>query len=204
MDDEKTRLETRRKPGSGRSAAFDAEIIRTPEEARVKGSAGGKKSGAVRKEQSERRKDAREAIRYLLDMAAKGKLDSNLQELGFPESERTNMAALQARLFTMAMSGNLEAYMTLMRMAGYEPEENRKERESVAADRRREAELDAKVTALGGNPDGMRAAVNMKDEDGDNDVVIYMPEISSEESCEMKEADESFDGEAPQKPAEEQ
>lgn len=73
-------------------------------------------------------------------MAAKGKLASNLAELGFPVNEQTNMAALQARLFTMAMGGNLDAYTALMRMAGYEPEENRKERESIAADRRREIE----------------------------------------------------------------
>ena len=97
------------------------------------------------------------------------------------------MAALQARLFTMAMGGNIDAYTTLMRMAGYEPEENRKERESIAADRRREIELDAKVSALGSNPEGMSASVNMSDEDGNNDVVIYMPQIASEESCEMKE-----------------
>ena len=87
----------------------------------------------------------------------------------------------------MAMGGNIDAYTTLMRMAGYEPEENRKERESIAADRRREVELDAKVAALGANPEGMSASVNMSDEDGNNDVVIYMPQIASEESCEMKE-----------------
>ena len=81
----------------------------------------------------------------------------------------------------------LEAYTALMRMAGYEPEENRKERESIAADRRREIELDAKVSALGSNPEGMSASVNMSDEDGNNDVVIYMPQIASEESCEFKE-----------------
>jgi len=179
MDDEKTRLETGSEPAGSRNAAFDAEIIRTPEEAKVKGAAGGRRSGEVRREKAERRKDAREAIRYLLDLAARGKLDSNLQELGYPEGERTNMAALQARLFTMAMSGNLDAYMTLMRMAGYEPEENRKERESVASDRRREAEMEAKVAALGQSTDGLRASVNLKDEDGDNDVVIYMPEIAS-------------------------
>lgn len=112
------------------------------------------------------------------------------------------MAALQASLFTYALRGDLDAYKTLMRMAGYEPEENRKERESVAADRRRETEMEAKVAALGQNQDGLRASVSLKDEDGDNDVVIYMPEIASEESCEMKEADESPNGEESQKPAE--
>ena len=72
-------------------------------------------------------------------------------------------------------------------MAGFEPEENRKERESISADRRREIELDAKVNALGVNTEGLSASINMGDEDGKNDVVIYMPQIASEESCEMKE-----------------
>ena len=155
----------------------------TSEEAKKRGQIGGKKSGEVRRA----RRDAKSAVRYLLEMAAKGQVKANLAELGYPVNEQTNMAAVQARLFTMAMSGNLDAYMTLMKMGGYEPEENRKERESVAADRRREIELDAKVSALGSNPDGMSAALNLSDEDGNNDVVIYMPELMSEESCEVSD-----------------
>ena len=156
---------------------------------RSAGGLAGVKSGESRRA----KRDAKSAVRYLLDLAAKGKIADNLKELGFPANEQTNMAALQARLFTMAMGGNIDAYTTLMRMAGYEPEENRKERESIAADRRREVELDAKVAALGANPEGMSASVNMSDEDGNNDVVIYMPQIaliylvSEEICCEMKE-----------------
>ena len=158
----------------------------TSEEAKKRGRAGGVKSGESRRA----KRDAKSAIRYLLDLAAKGKIADNLRELGFPTNEQTNMAALQARLFTMAMSGNLEAYTALMRMAGYEPEENRKERESIAADRRREIELDAKVSALGSNPEGMSASVNMSDEDGNNDVVIYLPEVAKEEDCEFQESND--------------
>lgn len=159
------------------------------EEAKRRGQAGGKKSGEARRA----KRDARSAVRYLLELAAKGKIAANLEELGLPVNEQTNMAALQARLYTMAMGGNLDAYMTLMKIAGYDPEENRKERESVSADRRREAEMEAKVTALGQNVDGLRASVSLKDEDGDSDVHIYLPEIASEESCEMKE-DPSLEG----------
>lgn len=155
----------------------------TSEEAKKRGRAGGVKSGESRRA----KRDAKSAIRYLLDLPPTTSIKANLVEMGFPVNEQTNMAALQARLFAMAMSGNLEAYTALMRMAGYEPEENRKERESIAADRRREIELDAKVSALGSNPEGMSASVNMSDEDGNNDVVIYMPQIASEESCEFKE-----------------
>lgn len=160
--------------------------VKTKEEARKRGRNGGIKSGEVRRA----KKEARESIRYLLDMAAKGTIEANLKELGFPETERTNMAALHARLFTMAMSGNLDAYMELMRIGGYEPEENRKERESIAADARRQMEMEAKVSALGGNVEDARYAVNLSDEDGHNDVVIYLPEIEKIEDCEMPPEDE--------------
>lgn len=97
------------------------------------------------------------------------------------------MMALQGRLFTMAMSGNLDAYRVLMKIGGYDPEENRKERESIASDARRERELDAKVNALGRDPDGTQIALNLNDEDDNNDVVIYMPQVASEESCTTEE-----------------
>lgn len=147
---------------------------------------GGKKSGEVRRA----KRDAKSAIRYLLDLPPTVSLKNNLKEMGFPINEQTNMAALQARLFAMAMGGNIEAYNTLMKMAGFEPEENRKERESIASDARREKELEAKVNALGGDMEGARMAVNLQDEDANNDVVIYMPEIDSEESCTAEEGKE--------------
>jgi len=153
------------------------------EEAKKRGKAGGIKSGEARRA----KRDAKSAIRYLLELSAQGKIADNLEELGYPVDERTNMAALQARLFTLAMAGNIEAYTELMKMAGYEPEEKRKERESIAAEKRRKLELDAKINALAAKSDYISATVNMNDEDGNNDVVIYMPQIASEESCEMKE-----------------
>lgn len=161
----------------------------TSEEAKRRGKNGGKKSAEVRRA----KRDAKSAIRYLLDLPPTATIKGNLEEMGFPINEQTNMAALQARLFAMAMGGNIEAYNTLMKMAGFEPEENRKERESISADRRRDMEVDAKVSALGGNPETYNAALNMNDEDGNSDVVIYMPQIVSEESCEMKEDEDNSD-----------
>nr|DAU22935.1 MAG TPA: hypothetical protein [Caudoviricetes sp.] len=164
------------------------------EELKKRQSNGGKKSGEVRRA----KRDAKSAIRYLLDLPPTVSVKANLKEMGFPVNEQTNMAALQARLFTMAMGGNIEAYNTLMKMAGYEPEENRKERESIASDIRREKELEAKVNALGGDMDGAKLAVNLQDEDENNDVVIYMPQTASEESCTVKEDEpESEDTEQP-------
>lgn len=183
----KTRSQSGAKPGAGRNPEFQSQVIRTSEQAKKKGSAGGKKSGEVRRENARRKRDAREAVRFILDLAAQGQLAENLEKLGVETEDQTNMAALQASLFTYAMRGDLNAYKTLMKMAGYDPEENREERESIAADRRRETEMEAKVTALGQNPDGLRTSMSLKDEDGDSDVFIYMPEIASEESCEMAE-----------------
>lgn len=163
---------------------LDDYTIRDSETAKRLGRNGGIRSGEVRRA----KRDARDTIQYMLGRMTKSEqIVGNLKELGFEESELSNMAALHGRLFTMAMSGNLDAYMTLMRMGGYEPEENRKERESVSADRRREVELDAKVTALGSKGDNSSMALNLNDEDGDNDVVIYMPQIEPEEDCEVKD-----------------
>ena len=145
---------------------------------------GGKKSAEVRRE----KRDARQAARYILGLAAKGQISENLKNLGLPDGDRTNMEALQARLFTMAMSGNLDAYKELMRTAGYDPEENRRERESVSSDRRRDIEVEAKLKTLGQNIDGSTIAINQADEDGRSDVVIYMPQMMTEEECQVEDS----------------
>ncbi len=174
------------------SKAFQDNIITDSETAKAKGKKGGQKSGEVRRENAQRKKDAREAARYLLDLAAKGQLNENLKTLGYPEEERTNMAALIARMFSAAMQkGDLNAFFAVMKIAGYDPEEERKERESKAADRRRELELDAKIQALGVKGDSASVAVNLSDEDDNNDVVIYMPQIASEESRQEKAVDDT-------------
>ena len=159
------------------------------EEAKKRGSAGGKKSGEARRT----KRDAKQSARYMLELAAKNQLAANLTELGVPVNDQTNMMAMQARLFTMAMSGNLNAYTTLMKMAGYDPEEERRERESLASDKRRDMEVEYKRNALGGGIDGARVAVNALDEDGDNDVVIYLPAIQDEKD--LVAEDDPTDGE---------
>lgn len=185
MAKEKSRSGSGAKPGAGKNPEFQAQVIRTSEQAKEKGRAGGVKSGEVRRENSRRKRDAREAARFILELAATGNIEENLEKLGVETEDRTNMTALQASLWSSAMRGDINAYKTLMQMAGYDPVENRDERESVSADRRRDMEVEAKIAALGQNPEGMRASVNMNNEDGESDVVIYMPEIASEESCEM-------------------
>lgn len=170
-----------KKSDKPKGKTFKENVIRDSATAKERGRNGGVKSGEVRRA----KRDARESVQYFLGQMTKMEsVKSNLRELGIEEGEFSNMMALHGKLWTMAMGGNLEAYLTLMRMGGYEPEEIRKERESLAADRRRELELDAKVAALG-RGDPAELAVNLQDEDGDNDVVIYMPQIDAEEDCEM-------------------
>lgn len=155
------------------------------EELKKRQSNGGKKSGEVRR----KKRDAREAARYILGLAAKGQFSENLEKLGVPEDERTNLEALHAKLFSMAMVGNMEAYKELMKVAGFDVEENRKERESLSSDKRRDVELDAKLTALGNNPDP-KVSMTFGDEGGAGGVVIYLPEIEKEEQCTAEEPQE--------------
>lgn len=155
------------------------------EEAKKRGSAGGKKSGEVRRE----KRDAKSAARYILELAAQGQVKDNLNTLKVDAKDQTNMVALQARLYTMAMSGNLDAYRELMKMAGYEPEENRKERESISSDRRRDIEVQAKLDAIGNSGENANVALNMGDEDGNSDVVIYIPKMLDEKECEYTDKD---------------
>lgn len=158
----------------------------SPEEARKRGINGGKKSGEVRRN----RRDAKQAARYILNLAAKGKIAENLTDLGIEENEQTNMVALQTRLFTMAVGGNLDAYMTLMKMAGYDPKEERDERESINADRRRDVETQYKMDVMAARGiDNADVSVNLNDEDGKSDVVIYLPKIENPEELEMPEED---------------
>ena len=134
--------------------------VRTTDEAKKRGAAGGKKSGAARR----RKRDAKQAISLLLDMAAKDNLDKHLKKLGFEEEDRTNMNALMARIFTKAMSGDVAAFKALMDYGGFHPDQKLKDKERAA---RIKALEDGDLPPGGGDlPD---------DEEGE-DVVIYLPE----------------------------
>ena len=134
--------------------------VRTTDEAKKRGAAGGKKSGAARR----RKRDAKQAISLLLDMAAKDNLDKNLKKLGFEEEDRTNMNALMARIFTKAMSGDVAAFKALMDYGGFHPDQKLKDKEKAA---RIKALEDGDLTPGGGD---------LSDDEEGEDVVIYLPE----------------------------
>lgn len=184
----KKKPESTKKTPDKKGKSFEENIIRDSETAKERGRNGGIKSVESRRA----KKNAQETVRYLLDRMTKSqKIRENLDELGCEKTEFTNLLALHGRLFSMAMSGNLDAYKELMKMAGYEPEENRKERESISADARREQELTAKIEALGQKREGSSVSVSLNDEDDNNDVVVYMPQQLSEEECTVVDEDET-------------
>ena len=155
------------------------------EEAKRRGQAGAKKSAEVRRA----KRDARESARYILNLAVKGDALAQLEKLGADKKDSlTNMDLLIARLFVQGTAGNLDAIKQLMQIAGYDSEENRKERESVASDKRRDMEITAKVAALSNNPES-RVSMSFGDEDASGGVVIYLPEIEKPEDCEVDEPD---------------
>lgn len=89
--------------------------IRTAEEARAKGRAGGLRSGVRRRELA----SLREAARLVLSMdAADPAMQANLAALGLDEDERTNAALVTARMVLEAANGDVRAYEALSRNAG--------------------------------------------------------------------------------------
>lgn len=133
------------------------DIIRTKEEARKRGANGGRKSGEARR----KKRDARNAIRLILDMAAQGRLEDNLKALGVEDNDLTNMVALQASVFTRAIAGDMNAYRLLMEYGGYNPDKKLKDEEHKARIKAIERDI----------------AVNSPSGTGEmDDVVVYLPD----------------------------
>lgn len=133
-------------------------IIRSTDEARKRGSNGGKKSGDARR----KKRDAKNAIRMVLEMAAKGRLEENLKTLGVADEDLTNMVALQASVFTRAIAGDMNAYRMLMEYGGYNPDQKLRDEERKA----RIKAMESGQSGYGGGIDGG---------EGD-DVVVFLPD----------------------------
>ena len=146
------------------------------EEAKRRGRQGGINSGAKRRE----KRDARESMRYILGLRPTDEVLNQMQKVAnaVDAKELTNLEAMNIRIFAQAMSGNIEAWKNVLRVAGYDPEENRAERESINADARREVEMQLKQDAIASrNIDNGTMAVGLQNEEGSSDVVIYLPKI---------------------------
>lgn len=135
----------------------------THEEAVENGRKGGIASGIARR----RKADMKEAIDMLLSMKANGSTKAVLENLGYAEEDQTNANAIAATLFSMGMDGDHKALDTLLTYVLAVKEDDRKTRES-----------EARIAAMGV---GTASAVTSSDDD-DGDVIIYLPQIESEEA----------------------
>lgn len=138
--------------------------VRTKEEAKKRGSVGGKKSGDSRR----KKRDVRQAISLLLNMAAKENIEKNLKQLGYNVEDLTNMNALMARLFTKAMTGDVAAFKALMDYGGFHPDQELRDKER----RTRIAALEVDGECPDQNDDKKDA----------EDIVIYLPNNGKEVS----------------------
>ena len=120
--------------------------ITSSEEARERGRAGGKKSAESRRN----KRDAMDAARLFLNLAATEQLDDNLAKLNVKKMDRTNMLGVIARLTLSAQTGNVRAAEVLFEISGY------------------------KAAALNNNSSNLNVNIGNKD---DNKVIIYLPEI---------------------------
>ncbi len=99
------------------------------EEAKKRGSAGGKKSAEVRR----MRRDAKKTILYILELDAVGNTKENLKRVGIPEEACTNMTATWAKCYTEWLrTGDIKFLEVLMKYGGFDEAELRKAKESDA------------------------------------------------------------------------
>lgn len=133
--------------------------VRSKDEAKKRGTVGGKKSGETRR----KKRDAKQAISLLLNMAARDNLEKNLKQLGYDVEDLTNMNALMARMFTKAMSGDVTAFKVLMDYGGFHPDQ-----------KLRDKERETRIRAL--DDDGYPSGGADSDDDDREDVHIYLPD----------------------------
>lgn len=129
------------------------------EEAKKRGSLGGKKSGEVRR----LRRDAKSTIRYILGLNAVGTVQKNLEATGIPENERSNMTATWVKCYTEWLrTGDIKLLEVLMKYGGFDEAELRKGKESEARIRAMDK---SGIPVPGENESGAR-----------NEVMIVLPD----------------------------
>lgn len=99
------------------------------EEAAKNGRKGGVKSGQVRR----LRRDAKKAIRFLMELDATGNTASNLAKVGIPEEHQSNMMATWTKCYTEWLrTGDTKLLEILMKYGGFDEAELRKAKEAEA------------------------------------------------------------------------
>ena len=87
------------------------------EEAKKRGSVGGKKSAEVRR----MRRDAKKTIQYIMELDAVGNTAENLKRVGIPEEACSNMTATWVKCYTEWLrTGNVKLLEVLMKYGGFD------------------------------------------------------------------------------------
>lgn len=88
---------------------------RTEEDQRRIRSAGGKKSGEVRR----KKRDAKQAAKLILNLPVKSDaVKANLKKLGIEPDDMTNMVALMTKMFIKGLEGDEKAVRLLLETSG--------------------------------------------------------------------------------------
>ena len=98
---------------------------RSKDEARENGKKGGIKSGETRR----RNRDIKNIVAALLEAKPDGATVDRLKSMGIEDDNITNKTALVFAMFQEAQQGNVKAFETLMKYAGEDPEQQRKDLE---------------------------------------------------------------------------
>jgi len=98
---------------------------RSKNEAREISQKGGQKSGETRR----RNRDIKNIVAALLEAKPDGGTVDRLKSMGIADDDITNKTALVFAMFQEAQQGNVKAFETLMKYAGEDPEQQRKDLE---------------------------------------------------------------------------
>lgn len=133
---------------------------RTEEDQRRIRSAGGKKSGEVRR----KKRDARQAAKLILNLPVEfDAVRANLKKMGVDPDDMTNMVALMARMFTKGMEGDDKAVRLLLEMSGDTPRQKNEDARLKMEKEKHRKEMEI-----------MSDSSNITEEA--EDLVIYVPD----------------------------
>lgn len=136
--------------------------VKTTDEARARGSAGGKKSAAVKR----RKKELREATAFLMSLPTSYEdVKEEMRLLGIVDDEMTNQMAILVSMFKRAVQGDVKAAVFIKEALGDDQAEQERKRKYELELKKSELEIKKleKQIEMGDNPDeGMPIIINVR------------------------------------------
>jgi len=155
---------------------------RTKEERKEISQKGNKKSQEVKKKKKEYLEQniaIEDFVDGLLKKTAVGSDKEFLKEMGYEDGQCINLNVLLNRLYKLGNRGSLKAMELLLTLGGYTGEEKRRNAEE---DRKNlESKARIKMMEINGGK-----GMDLTSGDDEGSVVIYLPEIESEEEAEAE------------------